>query len=329
MSHKFTNRKISNCQLSKLALTLCIAITTDIYFKQNFEARAKAPETINFDFPNNAVYGWLGTVSWPESMVSRKLKVLKQVPIKGHLSLPANQTYSLQGSGMLCIMPRLIDTIPSNLICAINFDSTELDDAGASHLKRFTRSLSFSLEGTDIGDTALDVAASMADLKRLVLGHTMITGKNFNLLAKLKKLEYVDISNNMLMPGSIKYFAELKAIKYLDLRRLQLRDSDICVLKNMPNLTRVRLSENNNLSDKCLETLSTLKSLKDLDICGTRITARALITKIPPKLHSLLILKGQFSQSDIKALLKVRPDLLLTQNDLDAKADPVIFSPLH
>lgn len=329
MFYRFTGHKISIWRLPKLACTLGIALIALIPFQHYFGAKAASPETISLDFPDNAVYGWLGTVSWPESIVNRRLKVLKQIPIKGHLSLPANQTYSLHGSGVLCTMPQLLDTIPANLISAINFDSTELDDAGARHLKRFTHSLSFSLEGTDTGDTAIDAASSMPELKRLVMGHTMITGKNFNLLAKLKKLEYVDISNNMLIPGSMKYFAELTAIKHLDLRRLQLRDSDLLVLKNMPDLRRVRLSENSNLTDKCLETLSALKSLKDVDICSTRITARALINKMPPKLHSLLIVKGQFSQDDIKALLKARPDLLLTQNDLDSKADPLIFSPLH
>ncbi|MBK9202079.1 MAG: hypothetical protein IPL73_06515 [Candidatus Obscuribacter sp.] len=333
MSHKPTSRQISNCRLSKLALTLCIACATGIFFQQPFQqtgaAKAATPDTISLDFPNNAVYGWLGTVSWPESIVNRHLKVLKQIPIRGHMSLPANQTYSLHGSGVLCTMPQLIDNIPSNLISAINFDSTELDDAGTKYLKRFTHSLSFSMEGTDTGDSALEVAASMPELKRLVLAHTMISGRNFNLLAKLKKLEYVDISNNMLIPGAMRYFAELTAIKYLDLRRLQLRDNDLSVLKNMPNLTRLRLSENNYLTDKCLETLSALKSLKDVDICSTKITAHALINKMPPKLHNLLIVKGQFSQADIKALLKFRPDLVLTQNDLDSKADPLIFSPLH
>lgn len=329
MLHRFTSLKPSIWRLPQLALALGIALINSISFQHYFEAKAADRETISIDFPDNAVYGWLGTVSWPESIVNRRLKLLQQIPLRGHISLPAHQTYSLQGSGMLCTMPQLLDKIPAHLISAINFDSTELDDAGARHLKHFTGSLSFSLAGTDTGDIAIDVAATMPELKRLVMSHTMITGKNFNLLPKLKKLEYVDISNNMLVPGSMKYFAELTAIKHLDLRRLRLRDSDLLYLKNMPALRRLRLSENSNLTDKCLDTLCALKSLKDVDICGTKITARALLNKTPSKLHNLLIVKGQFSPSDIKALLKARPDMLITQDDLDSKADPVIFSPLH
>ncbi|MBK7747553.1 MAG: hypothetical protein IPI39_09920 [Candidatus Obscuribacter sp.] len=65
--------------MSKLALTLCIACATGIFFQQTFAAKAASPETIRLDFPDNAVYGWLGTVSWPESIVNRHLKVLKQI----------------------------------------------------------------------------------------------------------------------------------------------------------------------------------------------------------------------------------------------------------
>ncbi|MDR3110748.1 MAG: hypothetical protein LBU65_13855 [Planctomycetaceae bacterium] len=159
-----------------------------------------------------------------------------------------------------------------------------------------------------VGDAELDVIGSIATLKRLNLARTGLIDDSLIKLSTLKQIEWLDLSGNKLTFDSLPHLTTLSGTlqtlrlndfkwgqrgleplkKFVNLRNLSLSrsvvsDTDSGAFIMLGKLESLTIN-NTNASDKVLEILGTLTTLRSLDLRETRVTnngVKALQKKLP------------------------------------------------
>jgi len=180
-----------------------------------------------------------------------------------------------------------------------------------------------------LADKIIDVVSGMPRLKLLFISRTSVKGKNLQKLCSLKELQFLRMSNNQLAEGAVAGLKDAKQLKRLDLRRCAVKDADILALAGLTELLSLELADNRDITDRVLQPIKAMKKLRWLDVSGTKITARALAKAKLPGLFRINFLQGQYSEGEIKALRLAYPGVQLNIIDLNDKADPTVFAPLH
>lgn len=194
------------------------------------------------------------------------------------------------------------------LIGKSNRERLTLKPETIESLSRLADLESLSLWGTTVGDYELRKLTSLKQLRTIDLSFTDVTGTSLKTLSAFKnlvsvRLDSCDVTDQHLaelesMPQLAMLYLRntkvtdrgLKHIRFLDqLLLLELSDCKIsdAGLKSLGELTKIqhlwlsktiRHGENDrsDLTDNCVDYLSTLKSLLDLRIADSRITEPAL-----------------------------------------------------
>lgn len=299
----------------------------------SWQAVSAAPESpnkqITLDFPDRYLYGWVGHVDWHTDKLAKKLKWSDQMSARGKVTVNQGSGLIFEGTGSICLHPEVLDKLPADAFINMVFDNTELDDNGAAHLSRFKMMERLSLEQTEVTDKIFDVVSGMPRLKLLFISRTSVKGKNLHKLCALNEFQFLRMANNQLTPGAVTGLKDAKQLKRLDLRRCAVKDTDILALSGLTELLSLELADNKDITDRVLQPIMGMKKLRWLDVSGTRITARALIKARLLSLYRINIFRDQYSQDEIKALRMAYPHIQLNIIDLNDKADPTIFAPLH
>ncbi len=284
---------------------------------------------IILDFPDRYLYGWVGHVDWQSDKLAKKLKWSDQASARGKVTINQGSGLIFEGTGSICLHPEVLDKLPADAFVNMVFDNTEFDDSGAVRLSRFKRLERLSLEQTEVTDKIIDVVSGMPRLKLLFISRTSVKGKNLHKLCALKEFQFLRMANNQLAPGAVTGLKDAKQLKRLDLRRCAVKDTDILALSGLTELLSLELADNKDITDKVLQPIMGMKKLRWLDVSGTRITARALVKAKLPSLYRINFLQGQYSEDELKALRRAYPNVQLNIINLNDKADPTIFAPLH
>ncbi|MBK8219453.1 MAG: hypothetical protein IPK73_00395 [Candidatus Obscuribacter sp.] len=299
----------------------------------SWQAVSAAPESpnkqITLDFPDRYLYGWVGHVDWHTDKLAKKLKWSDQMSARGKVTVNQGSGLIFEGTGSICLHPEVLDKLPADAFVNMVFDNTEFDDSGAVRLGRFKMLERLSLEQTEVTDKIIDVVSGMPRLKLLFISRTSVKGKNLQKLCSLKELQFLRMSNNQLAEGVVAGLKDAKQLKRLDIRRCAVKDADILALSGLTELLSLELADNKDITDRVLQPIMGMKKLRWLDVSGTRITARALIKARLLSLYRINIFRDQYSQDEIKALRMAYPHIQLNIIDLNDKADPTIFAPLH
>lgn len=299
----------------------------------SWQAAIAAPEDpakqITLNFPDRYLYGWVGHVDWQTDKLAKKLKWSNQIGAKGKVTISRGSGLIFEGTGSICLHPEVLDMLPADAFVNMVFDNTEFDDSGAVRLSRFKFLERLSLEQTEVTDKIIDVVSGMPRLKLLCISRTSVKGKNLHKLCALKELQFLRLGYNQLEPGAVTGLKDAKRLKRLDLSRCAVKDTDVLALSGLTELLSLELADNKDITDKVLQPIKAMKKLRWLDISGTRITAGSLVKAKLPSLYRINFLQGQYSEDEIKALRRAYPTVQLNIIDLNERADPTIFAPLH
>jgi hypothetical protein len=100
-------------------------------------------------------------------------------------------------------------------------------------------------------------------------------------------------------------------ITWVNFGEAGLEDSDLEVLGQLPQLTRLRL-EKNKITDAGVAHLKGLTHLESLNLYGTEVTdASVNLIAALPALKKVYLWQTQISQEGVEALRSKRPDLMI------------------
>ncbi len=153
-----------------------------------------------------------------------------------------------------------------------------------------------------LDDAGLEVISKLPSLKNLYIrNQCRITNKGMRYFGRLSLLEELAFNCNIVDDESLVHLSKLPRLRYLLLLGNKFTDEGMIHLKNIPNLKTLQLywlnqltdkallhiaecdrleavsfHHNENITDKGLEYLSTIKSLKRLDIHKAQVTDEGL-----------------------------------------------------
>jgi Leucine-rich repeat (LRR) protein len=216
-----------------------------------------------------------------------------------------------------------------------------LTDEGLRHLSKLRRLQVLEMAGVKISDVGLKRVARCQNLRELRFGgpeYRPFGPTDCTPLAKLKKLEKLNIYRSNLTDASIKgvgaltrltvlnvngnaelsdvamsEIAPLKELRLLQIAETKVTSNGMKVLAGMENLTDLYLSKT-AIDDAGLESLVELKSLRYLELRATKITDAGLQTILTFKADRLIVaMPMSVSKEAIDMAGKRRPKMLFSR----------------
>ena len=204
---------------------------------------------------------------------------------------------------------RQLKTAPA--IADLNLRYAEMiTDGGISALKNWKHLKRLDLEGTKITDGTLQHLSAMSSLETLNIGSVLVTDAGLEALTSLTNLRELTLGGNKLTDAGLQALRQLPRLTFLDLGGVQREDSGlwsvsfsqpgleaVATLKNLrqlrldgtlisardletiKGLSRVELLDMRNcvrIGDDVIPILDAMRSLRSVDISGTKVTAAGL-----------------------------------------------------
>lgn len=195
-----------------------------------------------------------------------------------------------------------------------------ITDQGLGVVKSWKRLHRLNVRGTKASDTTLQFLSGMGSLEALDIGFAQVTDIGLNHLTSLSNLKELAIGGNKLTDNGLQALRQMPGLVSLDLSGAQRTDSGLWsislteagldAISTLKELQHLRL-DGTGISSRGLEKLKTLVKLERLDLQAcNRITDDAL-----PVLDSLRSLRlvdvtgTRMTDAGIAALRQARPDL--------------------
>jgi hypothetical protein len=180
------------------------------------------------------------------------LALLAKLPHLAHLDLSLTRITD-HGMQQLKNAPAIVEL---NLYYA-----EQITDEGMAAVKGWKRLKRLNLRGTKITDTTLDHIANVATLESLDVGFAQITDVGLDRLAPLENLKELVIGGNKLTDTGLQALRQLPGLTSLSLGGEQRTDSGLWSI---------------SLTEQGLDSIVTLKELRELRLDGRQATARWL-----------------------------------------------------
>jgi serine/threonine protein kinase len=180
----------------------------------------------------------------------------------------------------------------------------EWSDQHLSYIGRLTSLTNLVIDQSRVTDHCIDDINKLTDLKGLRIGQTQLHGSkvaNLEILPKLHEFAATGIHD---IDAALKKLAKSPNITYLKLDDCQLTNSDMQVIGTMPNLEDLIISDNTELTDDCLRSISRLKKLKHLEIDDTSISPACIVTLTKLTLLRKLTVNGNKWNTEERTKLK-------------------------
>jgi len=194
------------------------------------------------------------------------LAELAQQPHLTHLDLSLTRI-SDHGLQQLKSAPGIVDL---NLYYA-----EQITDEGMAAVKGWKKLKRLNLRGTKITDTTLEHISGIATLEFLDAGFAQVTDVGLDRLTSLPNLKELTIGGNKLTDVGLQALRQLPGLTYLDLSGMQRTDSGLWSI---------------SLTEVGVETIATLKELRELRLSGMPVSARSIEKlKVLTKLERLIL----------------------------------------
>lgn len=178
---------------------------------------------------------------------------------------------------------------------------------GISALKSWKQLKRLNLAGTKISDSALQQISQLNSLEELNIGGVLVTDAGLEALTSLAHLRELTLGGNKLTDAGLEPLRQLPGLTYLDLGGVQREDSgiwmvsfsqsgleaiatlkDLCrlrlhgtlmtdrglqTIKGLAHLEMLDLHDCLRISDDAVTTLATMRTLRLVDLSGTKVTA--------------------------------------------------------
>ncbi len=142
-------------------------------------------------------------------------------------------------------------------------------------IRGFGRLTDLSLEGTGIGDPAMQFLPGLSHLEWLNLYRTDVGDASLVILKKLPALRFLPIGRTRVTDAGLEPIGQMRQLKYLGLRGTRIDGSGLVKLQHLAQLEGLHLGET-AVTDETLEPLVALVSLRRLWLHDTRISDAAI-----------------------------------------------------
>lgn len=221
--------------------------------------------------------GNLVIVSFEESDETSKKKSKLLGQAKGTVKVPA-----LNGLALM-VTPEGVESLPalSSLhnadIYKLRLHGVPVDTKAITAVSKIPGVMDLDLSNTDTRDEHLPILAGSVSLVRLSLERTLIEGRTFKSLYKLRQLRYLDLSQNKLVTGTTRELAAAcPRLESLKLENSGLTDADMVEIAKLTHLSKLDLDKNPRITEESLNQLTKLKELTKVHLSGTAISRAAL-----------------------------------------------------
>jgi hypothetical protein len=138
------------------------------------------------------------------------------------------------------------------------------------------------LADTIVGDVGVEALAAAPKLRQLTLGNVRMSEVGYQSLRQLTGLLHLDISGgrhrgfNTLSERSVQAIASLRQLKILRLGHIRIPAKHFGLLTGLTNVEELGLEFSPDVSDDAIPQLAAWKSLRRLDLTGTKVTAEGI-----------------------------------------------------
>lgn len=204
---------------------------------------------------------------------------------KGKLLGPAQGTVKVPAMNGLALMvtPEGVPSLPalSHLnnadIYKLRMHRVPVNTETITAVSKIPGILDLDLSDTDTRDEHLPILANSISLVRLSLERTLVEGRTFKSLYKLRQLRSLDLSQNKLVTGTSKDLAAAcPRLNSLNLENSGVTDADMVEIAKIPHLKKLNLDKNPRITEECINQLTRLKELEKVHLSGTAIAKAAL-----------------------------------------------------
>lgn len=301
-------------------------------------ARAR---TIEFRFPCDETYGQLYDDAHKDG--GSRIEVARQRlgAARGtyKVTLPDQNRVVFEPNHRLYVSPGKLSQFGPNGIDIVRFTFIPMDDSESDYALNLCKNLHYiksvkelQFNGSEIGDREVAALGPFANLNRLALSRTNITGAVAKIIAGLPSLKFVDLSETFLHPIDFAPMAALKSLLLLQLTSSNVSNDDLKNIGKLSSLLELHL-DGTNIDDRGIKYLTALKNLRLLGLRKTRVTIAGL-SQLKDQHFLTLELPASLDTKDSRAALKkLFPSTkLLFDKAEKLKTDKEIndmFRPLH
>jgi internalin A len=172
----------------------------------------------------------------------------------------------------------------------LNLRGTRVADNTVAAAATLPQLQSLDISFTDVLDNGIDALAAAPNLKELAIGGLRITEVAFQSVRQISGLERLDVSGGKFIgggqrigitldDGALQAIASLKELRELKLGYANFPSRGLGILKTLPMLERLDLTYCGRIDDFAVEHLTSWKSLRWIDLTGTRMS-RDAVTKL-------------------------------------------------
>jgi outer membrane protein assembly factor BamB len=208
---------------------------------------------------------------------------------------------------------------------------TSITEAGLKHVAGIRNLRALDLEFCEgVTDAACEAIGSMSELRALTLAKTgfepvRVTDAGLAKLARLTKLEILNLTGNAVTDDGLKQLASLQHLHDLDLSRLAITDAGLKHLAAVKGLQRLVLLFSEGfagpiVTDVGVKLLVPLDQLAELNLVDARITDEAVDDLIAfPKMSFLTLTGSRISPAGVERLRRAKPDCTVIAGSPDQK----------
>ena len=239
----------------------------------------------------NAAHQSVRVFQFPLAVSLGKIEVGKQQYIaQGDVIIPEPGPLAFTASYACCDRPSLLDNFRLDEINDLDMSHKEsATDEVLSHIDKWKNLQILNIGTSEITNRGLAYLAENSSLTELRVADTAVTGKAIAALKCLNHLERFEAGILAQSPDLLRALRGSKCLKKLTIRCSKLIDDDLKNLSTIKSLKDIDISENKQITDKGLQYLD-LPNLRRLSIRQCSITEASFpFLKSLPRLSNVII----------------------------------------
>ena len=154
-------------------------------------------------------------------------------------------------------------------------EGTQVGDAALEHLKGLTQLQYLSLDSTQVTDAGLEHLKGLTQLQKLSLNGTKVTDAGLEHLKGLTQLQGLSLNSTKVTGAGLEHLKGLTHLQTLSLYNTQVTDAGLKHLKGLTQLQGLSLGST-QVTDAGLEHLNGLTQLQGLSLDSTQVTDAGL-----------------------------------------------------
>jgi hypothetical protein len=289
-----------------------------------------------FNFPRDFTLGQILIDEYP-GRVSEKSR---SGAARGKVTVPAGRYVTFVPSRRFYEKPELVNYLPAEGVDCLEMTASSLDDSedgmcdrALAHIGRLKSVVRLNLDRSDATDKGVQYARDLPELQEISGFASMIEGSCFAQFSGLKKLSILMMHGSPIKDENLKYLPAIPRLKGLSLGSTGVSDIGMGHLVGCHELYFLDVGLNGKITDRSVESLTKLKSLRELDLSNTSITYSGLMRMKGMALERFTLPAKIYTVDQLKNLHKAFPKTALIVNGSGVRAvtpeTQALYSPLH